>query len=92
MDKEDQIASFLHLKKQNVLFFIFHLVVWSKILRAGHIDQSLFDPSGFAYDPLVAMAMAWIFHLYSLLSDSRVQIAKKVLQQSFYNNNRAFSK
>ena len=89
MDKEDQIASFLHLKKTDVHVFILHLVVWSKILRAGHIDQSLFNPSGFAYDPLVAMA--WIFHLYSLLSDSRVQIAKKVLQQSFYNNNRAFS-
>ena len=54
MDKEDQIASFLHLKKKtDVHVFTCHLVVWSKILRAGYIDQPLFDPSGFAYDPLV---------------------------------------
>ena len=44
MDKEDQITSFLRSKKSDVLFFIWYLVAWSKILRAGHIDQSLFDP------------------------------------------------
>ena len=75
MDKEDQIASFLHLKKQDVLVFICHLVVWNKILRAGHIDQSLIDQSDFAFDPFCAGYLSVTGqNLPSLLSDSRVQI------------------